>query len=924
MGNARRIPVLVLTVCSAVAIARPQKVESFRLDLTPEQIRTGEAANARSVAAQAYLYQLPAFLHMRQAAEFIQGREHLSPGETPLGGWVLVRELSTPQTTNTMPNVDTLYGASYVWLDKQGPVVLTLPAVKGRYYSAVLHDAWYTSFGVLSPRTVVDGGGSYLIAPPGWKGDKPHGVKEVIIAPTSLVAVFQRVYLGQADEIADVRKIQDQITLTPLDAWGKKDIRFPKVDDAALRVPKLREVSDPAEYFTRTNAYTALTPPPPADARLLDLFATAGLGPGRSVPEEKHLRDAIASGAADAQAAINARLSAGPYKRGWRVPDPLTALPTQSVLGRAAVQVSQIGSLPNEEAMYFVCARDASDTLFDGRNAYTLTFEKGQLPPIGHGAFWSLTMYDDRSLLVDNPLNRYLIRPDTPGLAFGKDGSLTIHLQADEPKGVPKGNWLPAPKGGFIVVLRAYWPKKEMLDGTWFPPAVAKVGGKAEPPKGKPESESKADPLQPLAHAAAVQAFVYAHAPDGMYRRLSAEVLDPKTRKAGFDAFRHFSELSTPEKAPFRAPNNDTLYSTAWLDCRAEPVILSAPDTVGRYWTAQVMDFDSNTLTNFGARLDGTKAGTFAVVGPGWKGELPKGVTRAVKSPTGFVLVLLRVLVDGPNDAPAAAKLQQQFTLAALSRHRDGKTGPASDSEDRVPLYAAATPAERLAVLDRLLKLDPVRPGEEALMSQFAGIGIGPSKVLLAAKPKDDTLARAEADAMRAIEAAGPNIGRVVNGWLVMSKGIGSYGSDYLQRASVWMGGPLANLPEESLYPSAIVDADGKPLDGRTDRYTITFPAGQLPPVEFFWSVTMYDRKTGMLVKNPIGRYSLGNRTRGVEYGKDGSLTLYVQKDSPGGVRDANWLPAPDGEFYLSMRLYGPKPAALSGGWKPPPLTPVK
>jgi hypothetical protein len=447
---------------------------------------------------------------------------------------------------------------------------------------------------------------------------------------------------------------------------------------------------------------------------------------------------------------------------------------------------------------------------------------------------------------------------------------------------------------------------------------MARVGGQSEPLQGKPEPVSKPDPLQPLAQAAAMQAFVYSHAPDGMYRRLSTEVLDPKTRMAGFDAFFHFSELSTPDKAPFRAPNNDTLYSTAWLDCRAEPVILSTPDTSGRYWTAQVLDFDSNTLTNFGARLDGTKAGTFAVVGPRWNGELQKGVTRSVKSQTGFVLVLLRVLVDGPDDVPNAAKLQKQFTLAALSRHRDGETGPASDEVDRIPLYAATTPAERLAVLDRLLKLDPVRPGEEALMSHFAGIGIGPGKVLLEAKPHDEVLARAEAEAMKAIEAAGPKIGTMMNGWLVMSKGIGSYGSDYLQRASIWAGGPLANFPEESLYPSAIVDADGKPLDGRNGRYTLTFPADQLPPVEFFWSVTAYDRVTGMLVKNPIDRYSLGNRTRGVEYAKDGSLSVYVQKDSPGKDREANWLPVPDGPFYLSMRLYGPKPAALNGGWKPP------
>lgn len=150
-------------------------------------------------------------------------------------------------------------------------------------------------------------------------------------------------------------------------------------------------------------------------------------------------------------------------------------------------------------------------------------------------------------------------------------------------------------------------------------------------------------------------------------------MLDPKTRKAGFNAFAHTSELCSPTLALFPAPNVDTIYSTAWLDVRNEPAVLSAPGTDGRYWTAQVLDFDSNTLTNFGARLDGTKAGTFAVVGPGWTGKLPEGITRSVQSPTGFVAVLLRVLVNGPDDLPTAVGFQKQFTLAALSRHTQGR-----------------------------------------------------------------------------------------------------------------------------------------------------------------------------------------------------------------------------------------------------------
>lgn len=912
--------VLAVSTCCYSANGQSPKIESFRLDLPPNQVKAAEASYTRAVAQQAYLYQLPAFLNQRQVTEYLEARAHLAPDEPPLGGWILVRDLSTPQTINTMPNVDTLYGASYLSLDQQGPVLLTLPALSDRYYSVVLHDAWYTCFSILSPRTIGNKGGRFLIVPPNWKGEKPAGIDRVIVAPTSMVAVFQRVFLGVRDDINAVRRIQDQITLSPLASLTDANARFPIVPLDGLKERNLRDVSDPIEFFRLSNAYTARTPPPATDQRLLDMFASAGLGPGQTLPEEAHLVEAIRNGAADAQAAINAKLTTGPYRNGWRIPDPDTALPSQGLLERAAVQISQIASLPNEEAMYFVCARDAEGVLLDGSQSYTLTFPKGQLPPIAKGAFWSLTMYDERSLLVDNPIQRYIIRPDTPGLTFAADGSLTVNLQSGEPQGMPQGNWLPTPKGKFIVMLRAYWPEPQMLRGEWFPPAVQQVGGETPPQADEPPQMEDVDGPEQAAYAAALQANIYGYATMGMYQRLSREVLDPETRQYRWNEFRHYTSLSSPEVAPFRAPNNDTLYSIAWLDVRKEPVVLRAPETDKRYWCAQVLDFDTNTLTNFGARIDGTKAGQFAVLGPNWKGALPSGVTRSIQSPTGFVLVLLRVLVDGPKDLATAVGVQSQFSFAPLGQFSGQKAAPSAPSIDSIPLYKASSPAERMRVLDRLLRLDPPRVGEEAILTQFAGIGLGPGKAQLVTPPSPETLARAEEDALAAIRAAGPKTGKLVNGWLVMSDGIGTYGFDYLQRASVWEGGPLANVPEESLYPSAIVDSTGQPFDGKKNAYSIHFPPGQLPPVDFFWSVTMYDRETGMLVANPIDRYSIGNRTTGLKFAEDGSLTIWLQHAKPEKEQQSNWLPTPSGPFYLSMRLYGPRENARNGQWKPAPV----
>jgi hypothetical protein len=459
----------------APVLNQQPRLEDFRSDYSPEQIAAAEARNVRAIAMQAYLYAFPAFLHLRQLTEFIQGRQYFAPDECPLGGWVIMRELATPATTTVSPNVDTLYGASYLLLDQQGPVVLNVPPIPGRYYSVALLDAYFNNFAIVSPRTYGNEGGAYLVAPPGWSGEPPAGIRAVLYAPTSSVCLLQRIFTRGETEYPALHELQDAIRLTPLDRWLRSESGFPMLDLSPYMLPGLRMLRDPLQFFVHTNAYTGANPPPPGDTGLAALYRTVGVGPGSQLPADPLLQEAIVQGAADAQAIMNARISAGPFRNGWRVPDPASGVAGEAVLVRAAVQATQMGIFPLAEAIYFFGYRDADGETLHGSRRYTITFAAGELPPLYEYGFWSLTMYNDVSLLVDNPLNRYALRPKSPGLTFAPDGSLTLLIQREQPQDADAGNWLPAPAGAFNVALRTYQPQAAIVNGQWFPPAIMRV-----------------------------------------------------------------------------------------------------------------------------------------------------------------------------------------------------------------------------------------------------------------------------------------------------------------------------------------------------------------------------------------------------------------------------------------------------------------
>ncbi len=466
--------VLALTVTKAVA-EPPPRIEDFRSTLSRAELEDAHAARTRSLASEAYLWGLPAFLHFRQTTEIKHARRMMAPDEEPFGGWVLLRDLATPQDkNNVMPNVDTLYGASYLLLDKQGPAVVSVPAVKNRYYSVAFHDAYFNTFAVVGTRTTNGDAATVLILPPDWKAAVPQGFTNVVRAPTNSVAVFQRIFTRDEADVPAVRKIQNEIRLSSLARWQSGELGFAKVETPEFdAVVPIRETRDPFAFFEIVNRHTCSNRPASDYLALVTAFEQVGLGPCASLPSVDRLRAAIGYGAAEARLALDAAIATRAVRNGWIVPDKATGRASPDYLNRAVVQITQIASFSSDEAMYFVGRSDERGLPLHGQSTYTLTFASDELPPVDPRAFWSVTMYDAATnLLVQNPIQRYILRPTTPGLEKSPDGSLTLYFSNELPGAAPRGNWLPAPVGEFIVVLRTYLPSEAIQTGSWFPPGI--------------------------------------------------------------------------------------------------------------------------------------------------------------------------------------------------------------------------------------------------------------------------------------------------------------------------------------------------------------------------------------------------------------------------------------------------------------------
>lgn len=433
----------------------------------------------------------------------------------------------------------------------------------------------------------------------------------------------------------------------------------------------------------------------------------------------------------------------------------------------------------------------------------------------------------------------------------------------------------------------------------------------------------------------AKEAYIYGFPLADNYRILHAYFVDQSNPeyKGAFNQIRNIPKVYTPEDKAVQTPNSDTPYSMAAFDLRTEPVILMVPAIEKeRYFSIQLIDLYTANFNYIGSRTTGNNGGVFMIAGPNWKGEKPEGITKVFHSETELGLAFYRTQLFNPGDLDNVKKIQEGYKLVPLSEFLNTPAPkPAGKIEFIDPLtpQSQKTSPDIFNIINFMLQFCPVDSTEKALMTRFASIGIrGGEKFDIEKLSPEWKQAFSDGitDAWKEFDDFQENqilTGKVTSGDLFGSRE--EMKNNYLYRWAAAVLGIYGNSKNEAIYPMYKSDATGMPLDGTNNSYTLHFSADQFPPVNAFWSVTMYELPASLLADNPINRYLINSpMLPELKLDKDGGLTLFIQNESPGRKNESNWLPAPKAPFMVVMRLYWPKEEALNGTWKNPPMELVK
>jgi hypothetical protein len=838
------------------------------------------------------------------------------------------------------PNNDTLYQGAVLDL-RLDPVIIEFPAIDSKY--AVLQTSGYDHYPDVPlasskgdfkiPTRVL----FYTDRTEGYNGEEIKGIDLIVKADGDFFLAFLRAMPHQADPARMKRIIRalesvKVVTLSEYRGKSAKDysgLDFPAYgkSDADIFADNLFEVM---QFIFN---HTTFDPDNDMDRALLAAYRPFGIEPGKTFdgtkvaglkgPRLRKVANQVAK-----QALVDTRNPEFLAKGAHMVFMPkgridLDTQVAQSVTGPIGLPAYQARYLP-------VSAKDGKP--MNARHDYVLKMSKDELPPAT--AFWSLTLYDQANgFFIPNDQKKYSVGENT-GYKLDDEGGIEIFISAKKPEGVPSENWLPINRGDMELSLmyRIYVPDSEKMK-TWKTPqpeVLLSMGS----------VESDVSPEQ--ARAIAKEAYIYGFPMVMAYKTIYNYAVDKENPeyKGPFNKLSCVARLFTPQDKGIVTPNADTPYCMFWIDLRAEPMVLTVPEMEpGRLYSFQLIDLYTHNFAYVGTLTSGNGAGKFLIAGPDWNGEKPRGISDVLRSETGFVFNITRTQLFGPGDLANVKEIQDSYGLQPLSAFL-GTEAPVAKEMPEFPRWVEGAQFDErsFGYLDFMMSLlaEPAQ-GEKRLWDRIARLGLGQGNTFDFAALTTQTRDALKEGVKEAFGEMEQFIAEAGSDPLASAKVFGTreflqksakenYGHEnhYLLRAAAGHMGLYGNSAAEAIYPAYLADSDGQPYDASANRYTISFEKRQLPPVRAFWSLTMYDAKTQLLIENPLERYLLNSSMMDqFRMEADGSLVLHIEKDSPGGGLESNWLPAPDGPFYMVLRLYGPEPKALDGKWTPPVLQKV-
>jgi hypothetical protein len=848
------------------------------------------------------------------------------------------------------PNPDSIYLMPFFNTKDVGPVVLEIPpAVEGSITGNV-DDAWQSALEDVGPAGVDKGkGGKYLILPPGYKDKVPDGYIPLASDTYGGFALLRSIPTsGSGADVAKAVAYGKRVKLYPLAQAANPP---PTIFVDAIDVEFDATIPYDLRFFQSLDRIVQSEPWLERDKAMIDQLKSIGIEKGKPFSPDPTTRQILNEAAREAHAWLDARYETAfspSYFEGSR-----WALPVSPEVGEGqATFFAKPGVYPVDDRgltysfgfigikhlgagqFYLMAIKDKEGRPFDGGSAYRLTVPANA--PVKQ--YWSATVYNRATHALIRGLPWSSRSSQTPGLQKNNDGSVDIYFGPKAPAG-KESNWVPTSADGkFEVLFRLYGPEKPLFDKTWRLPDIEKITlGEGGAVKGfAPAAPASAQNItQQEAYEIAKDAYVYGYPlllVDTSVRQHTnyAEPTGLLTQ-APFNQFSHAKAFPPADYKGVVRANVDTLYSSADLDLGPEPIVLSVP-AIDRYFLLQMLSEWTDVFAAPGTRTTGTnRARDFLLVGPRWQGEAPPGL-EIIRSPTRFMVIGGRTQTNGLADYENVHKIQAGYKLIPLSAWGKGEYVPPKGKVDPT-IDMKTPPPDQVDKMDtaiffarfaELLKDNPPGPCDYPMMHRLERVGfkVGQSFDLKDVPPDiRQAIERAAADGRALVANLGKKaMGEGGKGW-TYSTHCGAYGVDYMYRAAIAFGALGENLPQDAVYPSLATDSEGKSLDG-SSTYILHFDKGELPPVNAFWSVTAYDTD-GYFIPNALKRQALGDRDK-LQFNPDGSLDLYIQADSPGPDKEANWLPVAKAPFTLLMRLYSPKAVILDGSWTPPLVMRVK